>query len=391
MMGSLKNIVVVGASYLGQRAATTLAKRAELSATHRIIVIEPNSHFSHLFIFPRISIVSGYEHKAFIPFTNMFHDAKCESRILRAAVSKVDKDRVVLDRDVDGFGREVSYDYLVYAAGSRLTPPGNIPSDNKKDGIEYFQSMQKEVRKANRVVVIGGGAVGLQIATDLKTSLPDKEVHLVHSRSQLLNKFHPDLHKAALASCEEYGITTHLGVRAVIPDGGYPVGTNTPFTVTLNNGTSLPDIDLVLQCTGQTFNSTPISSLIGPNLNPDGTIHVTPALQVPSHPNIFAIGDINDVLRIKTVRMAIPQVDVATENIINLVQGKEPEAVVPPSGAGIHLTLGLFRDAYCRMETQLEGAAGGAKVEDVPGGDRARVKVEKLWDSLGADKSDFFA
>ncbi|KAJ3054709.1 hypothetical protein HK097_001052 [Rhizophlyctis rosea] len=135
-----------------------------------------------------------------------------------------------------------------------------------------------------------------------------------------------------------------------------------------------PDVDLVLQRAGQTFKSKPISFLIDSNLNPDGTIHVLPTLHIPFHPHIFALGDIND-LCIKTVRMAIPQVDVITENIVSLAQGKEATAVVPASGAGIHLTLGTNREAFCMMETQSEGSES---------------KVERVWDSSNVDKNDFY-
>jgi len=40
---------------------------------------------------------------------------------------------------------------------------------------------------AQGVVVIGGGAVGVEIATELKVVMPDLKVTLVHSRNRLLS------------------------------------------------------------------------------------------------------------------------------------------------------------------------------------------------------------
>ncbi|KAI8818148.1 FAD/NAD-P-binding domain-containing protein [Fimicolochytrium jonesii] len=390
MTKSLKNIVIVGASYLGKRAATALAASQALSAAHRIILIERNSHFSHLFQFPRISIIPGYEHKALIPFDNLFRDAVCQSGIVRAAVTKVAEGHVELDREVAEFGTTVPYEFLVYATGSRLSPPGNVPGEGKQEGIAYFRGIQVQAAKAKRIVCIGGGAVGVQIATDLKTYMPEKEVHIVHSRATLLNRFHPDLHKTVLDTCIEYGIHTHLNSRATIPQGGFPNGQH-PFTITLSDGTSIPDVDLALTCTGQTFNSGPIAHLVPQHINPDGTVHVLPTLQVPTHPHIFCVGDINDILRIKTVKAAIPQIDVLVSNITSLSQNELASAVVAKPRAGIHLTIGVNREVFCRMESQVEGAAGEVERRDFEGDAHLTGKrLEGIWEQLGAGTGDMF-
>ncbi|KDN45311.1 hypothetical protein K437DRAFT_294604 [Tilletiaria anomala UBC 951] len=68
-----KNVVVLGGSYGGMHAAAVLAAR--LPPSHRVILIERNSHFNHLYVFPRFSVLPGHEHKAFIPYTSIFKDA----------------------------------------------------------------------------------------------------------------------------------------------------------------------------------------------------------------------------------------------------------------------------------------------------------------------------
>ena len=46
---ALKNVIVVGGSYVGQSAAQQIA--AILPVTHRVLLIEPHSHFHFLFVF----------------------------------------------------------------------------------------------------------------------------------------------------------------------------------------------------------------------------------------------------------------------------------------------------------------------------------------------------
>lgn len=60
------------------------------------------------------------------------------------------------------------------------------------------------------------------MATDIKDVYPTKHVVLVHSRWQLLNRFHEGLHKVAVNQCEALGIELVLGDRAIIPQDGFP-------------------------------------------------------------------------------------------------------------------------------------------------------------------------
>ncbi|KAK0543834.1 hypothetical protein OC846_006269 [Tilletia horrida] len=77
---STKNVVVLGGSYGGMHAATVLASK--LPPSHRVILVDRNSHFNHLYVFPRFSILPGHEHKAFIPYTSIFKNAP--NRTLKA-------------------------------------------------------------------------------------------------------------------------------------------------------------------------------------------------------------------------------------------------------------------------------------------------------------------
>ena len=127
----LKNVLVIGGSYVGSRAAAELA--LTLPSTHRVLLIEPHSHFQHLFAFPRFAVVKGHEHKAFIPFDNFFQTegvAPEKGKVVRARVDEVLKNKATLDREVEG-KREISYEYVVVATGTQLPPPGTLKVEGK--------------------------------------------------------------------------------------------------------------------------------------------------------------------------------------------------------------------------------------------------------------------
>jgi NADH dehydrogenase FAD-containing subunit len=66
-----------------------------------------------------------------------------------------------------------------------------------------FQDMIKSVKKT---AVIGGGAVGIEMSSDIKSFYPEKHVTLVHSRSQILPHFGLRLHEHVVEAFEKLGI-----------------------------------------------------------------------------------------------------------------------------------------------------------------------------------------
>lgn len=93
--------------------------------------------------------------------------------------------------------------------------------------------------RSSNIVVIGGGAVGVQMATDIKELYPNKSVTLVHSRKIVMNKFHHGLHDIIEDRCRELGIDMRLGSRVKLPPNGYPTD-GSQFDVELEDGSRIP-------------------------------------------------------------------------------------------------------------------------------------------------------
>lgn len=49
-----------------------------------------------------------------------------------------------------------------------------------------WQAANEKLRAAKSVLIVGGGAVGVEVAGEIASVLPDKQVTLVHSKRQLL-------------------------------------------------------------------------------------------------------------------------------------------------------------------------------------------------------------
>jgi pyruvate/2-oxoglutarate dehydrogenase complex dihydrolipoamide dehydrogenase (E3) component len=156
---------------------------------------------------PRFAIVPSHEHKAFIPYTSLFSASPNPSlhSVVRACVLEVHPSRVVLDRPFSG-STSLEYDYLAIATGTRLPSPGSMQDEDKPLSVSYFQEYQKKVKTSQRIVILGGGAVGCQMACDILEVYPDKEVTLVQSREKVMSRFHEGLHEIVKKRFDELGV-----------------------------------------------------------------------------------------------------------------------------------------------------------------------------------------
>jgi NADH dehydrogenase FAD-containing subunit len=94
------------------------------------------------------------------------------------------------------------------------------------------------VQHSSSIAIIGGGAVGVQLATDIKELYPDKNVTLIHSRPTVMNRFHDDLDAIIKKRCKELGVNLKLGARVKLPTSGFPQD-GRMFEVELQDGTSV--------------------------------------------------------------------------------------------------------------------------------------------------------
>ncbi|KAK2027552.1 FAD/NAD(P)-binding domain-containing protein [Colletotrichum zoysiae] len=390
MLQPLKNVVVLGGSYVGLNAVKELA--AALPASHRILLVEPHTHFHHLFAFPRFSVLPKHEHKAFIPYTAVFAGSPDSSRhqVIQARAHSLFHNRVVLDRDWQG-STEIPFDYLVVTTGTQLPAPGTMQHDDKLSSVKFLQSYQGSVIKASSIVIVGGGAVGVQMATDLKELYPEKEITLVHSRDCLMPLYHIKFHEVLKSRFDELGVKLITGTRAVFPPVNL-VHDDTKVVLKLTDGRELV-ADLVIPATGQKPNSGFVQTLQSSNgdpiLNPsNGFIKVRPTLQFkdPAYPNLFAAGDIADTGAHKAARPGMAQAQVAAQNIVAMIEGRDPVERFTVRPPGIHISLGLKKN----MKFINPDVAAGETEPTVIMQDNGQedLKIETVWKRRGVSVSD---
>ncbi|MFB4317229.1 NAD(P)/FAD-dependent oxidoreductase [Actinomadura sp. 21ATH] len=155
----MSGIVIIGGGFAGAWSAAAAA-RVRGGADLNITLVAPNED---IVLRPRLHRLlpdwSRVPLKRFLEPIGVSH--------LRAAVTEIDTDahRVVTD------GRELGYDRLVMAAGSRLNRPA-IPGSELLFDIDTVEGAARlsgrlDGMEGFRAVVVGSGFTGLEIATEL--------------------------------------------------------------------------------------------------------------------------------------------------------------------------------------------------------------------------------
>lgn len=331
------NIVIVGASFAGYTTASFLISALPQDGRYRILIVEPRSHFHFTWTLPRFCVIQGHESKTFIPYGPFLPKGSDQFvRWVQGHAASLTRDTVTIRET----GEVIPFAHLVLATGSgtELQLPSRVGANAKADGVAKLQAMQDSVKNAQRLVIVGGGAAGVELATDAKHLYPSKTVTLVHSRDAVMHRFGPELQAAALKGLQDRGVEVILNERTVSED---------PETgaVTLRSGRKI-ECDLCVNCTGQK----PASGLLGgfapEAVSESGHILVKPTLQVDAEglSHIYACGDVaNTGVRNPNARSAMKQAMSVADNIALAVKGQKPSLTYAPHWADclIKLTLGL--------------------------------------------------
>ncbi|KAH7012365.1 hypothetical protein B0J12DRAFT_586895 [Macrophomina phaseolina] len=340
-----KTVLIVGASFAGYHAARLLAA-ALPPATHHVVIVEPRSHFHYTWGLPRYSVVPGHEEQAFIPYGGYLGaPSRRAFTWVRDKVVRLEKEGVARLRG----GGEVRWDWVIVATGGPGMGRVVVGAEGKTEGVQALRACQEGVRGAQKVVVVGGGAVGVEVAADVKSQYPEKKVTLVHSRGEVMGRFGEGLREVARKGLEELGVEVVLGERVVEKGKG---------GVVLSSGTRI-DCDFLIDSTGQKPASGIIADLSPSSIAESGYIQVKPTMQIADGclPNVYIAGDVAKTdARNGNARSAMEQATVAADNILLAIRGQKPRFHYQSSwvDASILLTLGLKKDVMYISDGEAE-------------------------------------
>ena len=333
-------VVIVGAGFGGLEAAKLLTKEPV-----RMTVIDRTNH--HLFQPLLYEVATAALSPADIaaPIRGILGRCK-NTEVILAEVKSVN----VAVKTLSIGDRDMSYDYLILATGSRHSYFGHDEWEKLAPGLksledaieirrrlllafEYAEKITDEAAKAAAMtfVIIGGGPTGVEMAgaiAEIARYTLDKDfkhidpssarVILVEGDQRVLSGFPEDLSASAMKQLKDLGVEVRTGIHAKdLTEEGLQVG-----------GEFIP-------CRVKIWAAGNAASFVGKTMgvpvDKAGRVIVNEDLTIPGHPEVQVIGDLANFTHqggkpLPGVSpVAMQQGRHAARNILAMMDGRKPQ------------------------------------------------------------------
>jgi NADH dehydrogenase len=296
-------VVIIGGGFGGISAAKKL-KRANVDIT----LIDRTNHFIFQPLLYQVATAALAPSDITAPIRWILRSQR-NTEVLMAEAREIDTARRVVRVDDDL--RELPYDYLIVAPGSRHHYFGHDEWEPYAPGLKAIEDASEIRRRfllayevAEKLddprereeyltfVVVGGGPTGVELSGAIpfiarralvaefrKVDTRKTRVVLVEAGPRILPSFPEDLAAHAARDLADLGVEVRVNsfVTSVEPDGvrigDEKISTRTAFWAAGNK-------------------ASPLGALLGGPLDNAGRVKVDDDLSVPGHPEIFAIGDL---------------------------------------------------------------------------------------------------
>jgi len=339
---SRPHVVIIGGGFGGLTAARTL-RRAPVDVT----LIDRNNHHTFQPLLYQVATATLNPSDITAPIRHVLRSQR-NATVLLAEVERIDvRQRTLTIDEGDGRTRDITYDYLVVAAGARHAYFGHDAWEADAPGLKTIDDAL-EIRRRfllaferaeltddaderaayMTIVVVGGGATGVELAglipdvlrgvrRDFRRIDPSRaRIILIEGGPRLLSTFPEEISNRALADLRELGVdvrldsvVTHIDAnRACIGDDC--IATRNVFWAAGNA-------------------ASPLGRFLDAPLDRAGRVQVNADLSVPGHAEVFVVGDLATLTDVRGVRVpwvapsANQEGKRAAENIRLLIAGKE--------------------------------------------------------------------
>ena len=300
---SRPRVVIIGGGFGGISAAKAL-KRANAQVT----VIDRTNHFTFQPLLYQVATAALAPSDITAPIRWILRRQK-NTEVLMAEVRDIDTARRIVR--IDDERREIPYDYLIVATGSRHAYFGHNEWEPYAPGLKTIEDAteirrrfllafelaeksegEREQQEYLTFVVVGGGPTGVELSGAFpfiakKALAPDfrridtrkTRVLLIEAGPRILPTFPEDLASRATQDLKDLGVEVRV---------------NSPVTGVRSDGVSIGAEKIhartIFWAAGN--NASPLGGLLGGPLDRAGRIQVNPDLSVPGHSEIFVIGDL---------------------------------------------------------------------------------------------------
>ena len=309
---TLKSIVIYG----GGMAGTFLAKK--LCQSFAVTLVDSNEYFEIPMATPRSIVDANFAEQAIIPFKH----ALPKVQHIQGHLMQLNPDYSGVVRLKTGQEIQLHADVSVMATGSHFSNSlVRGQSQTKLQRQNFYQDFSKAIEKAQNIVLVGGGPIGVEIAGEINDLYPQKIITIIESKTRLVSGTTAKVSAYIQQDFKRRGIRVFTNTQLV--QASHPKDTVcTEAGVAMTADGQQIAYDLLMWCIGGRANTTYLQAHFADLLNPSAQVQVENTLQVKHHPRRFALGDITDLAENKKAWHIKGQNPVAAHNIRCLLEDK---------------------------------------------------------------------
>ena len=225
-----KNVVIIGGGFAGTQLASTLAKEGI-----PFVLIDPKDHFHYCIGALRAAVYPDFVKNILIDYRQTYGD-----QFIQAKVTLVNFASKKVKLDNEDF---VDFTDCVFCVGSQGPFPGKLGDHvtSMSEATVQYEKFAEELDKAVNVLIVGGGAVGVEMAGEIGEKYKAKNVILVHGSEDLVgSNLGPTFQATIRHGLEKLNVQLLLGDRVEDVDT-LTLNTFTKQTVRTQNVSDLID------------------------------------------------------------------------------------------------------------------------------------------------------
>src|SRR3984893_535615 len=267
----VKRVIIVGGGYAGTALSRSLDKVAEVR------LVEARDRFVHNVAAIRGVVDPSLLDRILLPYDRLLR----RGRVWQGVVADASSAGVTL-----ASGEHIEGDIVVVAPGSTYASPFKPQRDSTEVFADCLRRAHSSLKATNAIAIVGGGAVGTELAGEISSAYPGKAVTLVSGSPPLMPGYSDKLADTLGAQLRSKGVSLRFNTRVE-----NLVAHDRPFVGSLGKDLGETGDQLIFPALGARPNTAVFRQMPGANFDAQGRVKVDAWLRPAGARSIFALGD----------------------------------------------------------------------------------------------------
>jgi NADH dehydrogenase FAD-containing subunit len=275
------DLIIIGGGFCG----SLIAKHFDKYKRFNVKLIDKKQYFENSPGIVKLISKPHYHNK----LIKLYKDFLKNTTIIKGNFRKITPELVETDK------KSYKFDFLVIATG--IDYPIFLKNKNNVFTIKTGNDVKKlnsKILNANKILIIGGGLIGIEAAAELVTKFPKKHLTIVHNADRLIERTPPSASNYAKKFLIERGVKIIFNQKVV----------NHKEKTYITDKNKQINADLALWCAGIKQKTDFMKGFNKDIFSEDQALKVNQFLQLKGHKKIFVGGDITSINEEKTAQNA---------------------------------------------------------------------------------------